>query len=178
MPLENRNDIYANALLVLAEASGRTAQIEKDLKAAASFIRNTPEVLKFISDGFVQGKGKEEAFDEILAGRVDPMLTLFMRILLTEDQLGNIESISSIFSELVAAKRSRISGQIVSAAPLPEHLVREIEVQTSRLLSKDVSLHPVTDPELLGGVLVKVGDFVIDGTIDTELENARQAILR
>lgn len=177
MPRDDKCMLFARALISMAEASGRILIIERDLKAAVLLIRGNPDVLKFLADPFIQEQGKADAFDEILADRADPLLTLFLKILLKEGQMADIEAVAAVFSELVAAKKSQISGEIISATHLPKDIIKEIEIQVSRILSKDVSLHPRTDSGILGGVLVKVGDFVINGTIDAELDQAKRELL-
>ncbi len=171
-------DKYASALLLMAEASGRLERIEADLKSISEAVTSNPQLLAFLADTLIRTEGKQEALDEIFSGRADPILVMFLRILQIEDEIPHITEISRVFSEMVAAKQHRVSGEIVSACALPTEKVRDVEAQTSIILQKEVCLTPVIDPEMLGGIIVRVGNFVIDGSIERELVRARQALAK
>lgn len=174
---DNNSQKYAEALLLLAESAGRVPSVESGLKAIAEDISGNPEMLRFISDDFVKSEGKQELLSELFATRSDPLLILFIRILQLDSKIANIVQISKDFGALVAARSNRVSGELVSAIELPEDKVKAIEEQISQMLNKRVSLSRLVDGDMLGGVSARVGDFVIDGSLDSELSKARSALL-
>ncbi len=173
---KNSSHAYAEALLLMAESAGRVTAVESDLKAMAVAIRESPDLLRFLADSFVKPEGKQDLLAEVFSGRADPLLVMYIRILQIEGEMGNIEQISKDFTGLVAARSNRVSGEVVSAIELPDEKVKAIEKHVSEILDKDVSLCPLVDSEMLGGILVRVGDFIIDGSLDTELSRARSAL--
>jgi F-type H+-transporting ATPase subunit delta len=167
---------YAESLLLMAEASDRVTQIEADLSSMAAAIHDNPDLMRFLSDTFIKTEGKQEALAEIFSGRADPLLVMFIRILQIEGKLASIQEISRHFAALAAARQNRVSGELVSAIELPLEKIAEIEKQISLVLGKDVSLTHQLDPDMLGGIIVRVGDFVVDGSLETELSRARSEL--
>ena len=168
---------YADALLALAEAVDAVPQVAADIDRAVALVEEDERVRRFLRDPLVRGEGKREALEEIFAGHVHHALVEFLRILQQEGRLDSLRDIAGLFFKKVSAQQDSASGELVSAAPLPDDLVREIEGQMSRVLGKQVQLHVKVDNQLLGGVLVRVGDFVVDGTVDRQLETMRRQLL-
>ncbi len=172
----HNSEKYAAALLSMAEAAGRLNGIESDLKNISDAVTENPQLLAFLADNLIRNEGKQEALSEIFSGKADPILVMFLRILQIEDEISHIAEVSRLYSDLVAAKQHRVSGEIVSACPLPEEKINEIEEQTSKILNKEVSLTQIVEPEMLGGIIVRVGNFVIDGSVERELARARATL--
>jgi len=176
MPPGSNPEKYAEALMLLAEAAGRISTVASDLSATAEAMRDNPDLLRFLADDLVKPQGKQEALSEIFSGRIDPVLALFLRILQVDRRTSQIQDIAREFAELLAAREHRASGEVVSAIPLPQDKIKEIEVQASKILQKEVSLASVVDPSMIGGVIVRVGNFIIDGSVEKELSRARTAL--
>ena len=172
MPSEGSesHDQYAAALLSLALAAGQVEKTEQDLSALEAMVGKNEELRRFLTDPLIQTEGKILALRRIVGTSVSELTLRFLEILLVTGAIRNLNAIVESFFRQVAARRRKISGELVSPVPISPEKVASIESEVSRILGKDVKLRVVTDPELLGGLYLRVGDFVIDGTLDRQLK--------
>ena len=168
---------YAEALVLLGEGAGDLVRVEKDLAAAMDFLERTPEVRRFLRDPRVSGEGKATALGQLLRQDLHSVVIHFLLILQEQGGLSSLPDIAEAFFQRVSVRKMKASGELVTARPLSEGQVAAIERETGRVLGKDVRLRVRVDPTLLGGLSVRVGDFVLDGTVDRQLEQFRAVLL-
>ena len=170
-------EYYADALLSLAKANGSLREIELEFVELLGFMSKSEQLQRFLASTTIESKGKRSAMDEILEGNTNPLLIDFISMLLTANDLSLLGNISEIFFEKASLEHKLVSGEIHSAKDISSSQVKDIECEISRILDKQVNLHPRVVPGILGGILVKVGDFIVDGTIDRQLNQAKQQLL-
>lgn len=165
--------LYADALLALGRAGGDLPAIEEEIAEALAEIGRNAEIGRFVADPCVTTDGKVEAFKEILGGRASNVVILFLQLLLENGRFSNLEQIASSFFDKCSNLKNQRSGELVSALPMTDEQVRAVEKESGRILGYDVQLRNKTDSSLLGGFLVRVGDFSIDNTLDRYLDVIR-----
>jgi len=168
---------YADALVAIAKAADALSVIEEDLVHLLTFMQDNTAIQTFLASATVAQTGKRRALQEILKGHSHPLLIEFLIMLLTAGDLPLLAGVAKRFMEKASAAREHVSGEIQAAVPLSDGHVSEIEIEIGRLLGKQVTLRPRIMPGILGGILVKVGDFIVDGTLDRQLEDARHQLL-
>jgi len=171
---EDRN--LADGLLSLAKGAGVLPRIEKEAADIQVLVRDREDLRRFMSNPRVEREGKRRALEEAAGKAVHPVLLGFLQMIADLDRLPDLVGIVDAFLERASHLRREVSGELVTAHPLSEAKVREIAEHTGRLLDRRVSLHVRIDRALLGGLLVRVGDVVIDGTIDRRLDDLRQTL--
>ncbi len=168
---------YADALLAIAKAADAVESIEKDAHHLLKFLKESESLQRFFATATVATSGKRQALQEILEDRIHPVLIDFSTMLLTANDISLLPHIAQALTSRIAEGRECVSGEIHTSIELDSDTVLQIENEVSRILDKQVSLQPKIVPGILGGMLVKVGDFVIDGTVDKQLEMARLQLL-
>jgi F-type H+-transporting ATPase subunit delta len=168
---------YAEALLTLAGAAGVLPRVEQDLAAALDLIERSGDIRRFLADPAILGAGKAQAIGEILKGKVHPVFLHFLQILQETGRIAELRAIADAFFEQASQLTRKTTGELVAAQPLAGETVGRIEEEVSRLLGRELHLRTRVDPDLLGGVLVRVGDVVLDGTIDHYLESVGRRLL-
>jgi F-type H+-transporting ATPase subunit delta len=167
---------YAGALLSLAGAAGIMDSIEQELAAAVELF-DDGTLRSFAHHPRVQLQGRSRGLDELLDGKVHPVLRHFFLILLENGVLRELRDIAGACYAELAERRQRTSGELVTAAEIGAEKVAQIEEEASRILGKTVRLRVRVDPQLVGGLAVHVGDFILDGSIENQLESIRRTIL-
>jgi F-type H+-transporting ATPase subunit delta len=169
---------YAEALVALGKAAGDPPRLEEDLAAALELLDRREDILRFIGDPAVTPEGKCRALDEILAGETHPVTRHFLLMLVEQGVLPRLHDIAEAFFEAAAQGRKAVSGTIASAQPLSPERIDILEQETGRILGKNVSLRPQVDPGIIGGLRVQIGDLVLDGTVNRQLEQLRQGLMK
>ncbi|TFH16604.1 MAG: ATP synthase F1 subunit delta [Lentisphaerales bacterium] len=167
---------YVDAMLAVAGAVGALDRLERELPLVQEVVSRS-DTRRFFSDPFVANEGKSRAVGQLLADKVHPALLYFLCILAAEDVLRFFDSIAERTFAKLAAMRDELAGELISAAPLSEDRLRLVETEVGRCLRKKVSLRARVDPNIVGGIIVRAGDFLLDGSIGHQLDNARLAIL-
>lgn len=169
---------YAQALRCIAVANNCTDAITTDLAHLLDFIRENAAVRQFLATTDVTTPGKQNALAELLGGRIHPLLAQFSLMLAAAGDTGLLASVAKAFAGIADDGTQIKTGEIHSAVPLSADRIATIETEVGNVLNCRVRLQPRVMNNILGGVLVKVGNFVIDGTLDTQLENARLQLMQ
>ncbi len=171
-------DAYAAVLLNLARATDSLEPVEQSLADVVPVLHESEPLRAFVTDPVIDAEGKRRALRELLGDAVHPVLLGFLCLLVEQGGIARLKDIAAAFFEQVSDVRHSASGELVSPVELPAETVAAIEAETGRLLNKQVSLRTRIDRSLLGGVSVQVGDFVVDGTIDRQLERFRDQLMQ
>ena len=170
-------DAYAAALWHMGRAAGSAARVEQELPGVLDLLDRSPELAAFLADRGVTDTGKEEALRRVLAEQVDPVLLHFLLVLNAEHEWHRLRAIMARCLEQAAAERQAVAGEVRSAVPLAEADLGRLEQALRARVGRPVRLQQRVDPRLLGGVAVRMGDEVIDGTVAGRLESIREALL-
>lgn len=173
----DKAECYADTLIALGRANGSLQTLELDFGELLAFLNSNEKIQRFLASTTIKSKGKRLAVKEILEGRINQILIDFICMLLTSNDLKLVDQIADIFFEKASLDHKHVTGEIHSARKLSASQVEEIEREVGRILNKKLNLHPKVMPDILGGILVKVGDFLLDGTIDKQLIQAKQHLL-
>jgi F-type H+-transporting ATPase subunit delta len=110
------------------------------------------------------------------AMRLDPLTTNFLGVLARNRRLGQLGAIIRAFGMLFANHRGETTAEVTSARPLDDDQVRALRTNLRSRIGRDVSLDFTVDPAILGGLVVKIGSQMIDGSIRTKLNTLAQAM--
>jgi F-type H+-transporting ATPase subunit delta len=168
---------YADSLLALCEAAGATDRVYEELPELVDFLGRREALRRFLADPGLRVEGKKNALESLLGRELHPLLLHFLLILQSQGRVGMLPRIAEAFFRKVGEREAFAYGELLTAMPLREEKIRLIEGITGRMLGKTVRLTVREDRRLIGGVRVRVGDVVLDGTVERQLAAARQALL-
>ena len=164
---------YAETLFELAERSGRTAEYGELIEAVAAAIANSPEVQAVLMSPRVPKAAKSRLLSDALKSAPREFV-LFLQAVVQRGILGEI---AAQYAGLVDIKHNRIrAGVTLARTPSPE-LEQSITRELARVFGKEVVATFATDPAILGGTVVRVGERVYDGSVRRRMTRLRRQLL-
>ncbi|MEU1629907.1 F0F1 ATP synthase subunit delta [Streptomyces sp. NPDC020096] len=171
--VENISDV---AELIGAQRSGALDDVEDELFRTARIIGSTPELRAALTGGVGGGSAKAELITRLLGGRAHPVTVRLVARLVAHPRGRSLEGGLEAISKLAAERRGRVVAVVTSAVPLSDRQKQRLGAALSKLYGRQVHLNLDVDPEVLGGISVRIGDEVIDGTVASRLEEATRRL--
>jgi F-type H+-transporting ATPase subunit delta len=160
------------ASLDAADVRGELDSVEDELFRFGRIIGGDRELARILSDRKASAEGKASLLDRLLAGRTSPVTEQLLRNVLTGPHAGGAEVAVERLSEVASRRRGQYIAQVTSAVALTPAQEQRLADVLGRLYGRTIGLQVTVDPTVLGGLVVQVGDEVIDGSIAHRLEAA------
>ena len=170
---------YARAVLEIGTANGNLDKIGADLRALAKAMRESAELVTALTNPAIRRADRRRVIDALLQ-KIDaaPHSRNLVYLLLDGERMGSLEAISREVDAMIEARAGRIAAEITSARPLDPTQLSQIITALEQLSGKKVAVTRREDPDLLGGVVAKLGDTVYDGSLRTQLRALRDELTR
>jgi len=161
---------YAAALMAAAEQAKVAEAVTKDLQLVEATLRDSRELRLLIASPIVQRAKKAGAFKALFASRVNPHTMLFIDLLVAKQREGILRETIDQYMKLRDIQMGIVNIGVVSAVPLTKTQEDALRIQMERNTGKKVRLHVSLDPGIRGGLVVRVGDTVLDASVKHQLE--------
>jgi F-type H+-transporting ATPase subunit delta len=170
--------VYAEALLDAAAKQNQTAQVLDEFAALFEDIfRADPQFEVFLASGAISRKAKAAVIHRAFDGRSSDIFRNFLLVLNNHQRLDLLRGIWEATRELNDERGGRMRVQVASAVPLPDDQRERLLNELRRKYNKEPILTTNVDPSLLGGVVIRVGDWLFDSSVRTRLENIRKQLI-
>jgi F-type H+-transporting ATPase subunit delta len=167
---------YADAVFSVAKAEGVLERVEEELYAFAKAVEQHTQLRETLTDAGLPPEAKKAVIREILDERAHPVSTNVLDFVVEAGRAREIPKIVQSLAELAAEERRHVLAEVRSAVQLTERQRRALGSALSESTGKDVDVQVVVDPSVLGGLVSRIGDEVIDGSVRTRLDEARNAL--
>ena len=166
----------AEAAFVVAERAGTLDTIEDELFRFGRIAEGQPELLDLLDDLSIAGPARAAIIHDLLGGKAHPTTVKLLEHVAVHPRGRRFEEALAELSALAAARRDQLVADVRTATPLSGEQEQRLAAALARVYGRDVHLQVAIDPTIMGGVVVRVGDEVIDGSIATRLEQARRQL--
>jgi len=168
---------YAKALFTIGKEDGKYEAYNDALQAVAELFASTPEV----EDALVNPLYPVDIREKVMAGVIqsidaEKVLGNFLTLLVQKKRAEIIPEIAEQFQIMVDDDNNISHGTVVSAVELDAELQEKVQATLEKLTGKKVELTASVDPSIIGGIIAKVGDLVLDGSIRTQLASLKDSI--
>ena len=170
--VEAAETLGVEAALDAADAEGQLDGVEDELFRFGRIVAGDPDLSRVLSDRSGSAKGKAGLLERLLAGKVSPVTALLLRNVLTASHLGHADTAIERLSESASARRGRSVAFVTTAVALTDAQEQRLTAILGRLYGRTIGLQVTVDPDVLGGLVIRVGDEVIDGSVVHRLEAA------
>lgn len=160
---------YAEALYESARDAGAVDAVASDLSAFAAAVAESAELRDAIDNPEVDRRAKRAIIDQLTAG-ANPLVPNFLKVLIDRGRLTELPEIAAAFGERVDRAEARLEVEAVTAIPLPADLRDMIVKQIESKTGQSVVLSESVDPEIVGGLVLRVGELLVDGSVRRDLD--------
>jgi len=171
-------ELAVEALLVDAETAGALDDVEDELFRFGRVLDRNPRLSLALTDPAAPASAKEALVERLLAGKAHPVTVSLAKQAVADREFGDLSRRLEEFSRIAAGRRNRVVAVVRTAVPLDDDQVSRLRAALSRYFGREIQLQTDLDPAVLGGVVVRVGDEVVDGSVLRRLAAARQALTR
>jgi len=167
---------YANAMLGVAVAEDVVEQIEGDLRDTAAFFTASAELREFLANPGVDSGSKRAALESLLNKRVHPIVAANVALLAEQGHGRILPEVVQDFISNAAQSRGTLTAEVTSAVELNDDQRERLRTALSARTKRAVVLRTVVDPKIGGGLIVRVGDQIMDGSVSHNIERLRASL--
>ncbi|HEY3789723.1 MAG TPA: F0F1 ATP synthase subunit delta [Urbifossiella sp.] len=169
--------VYSEALLAVAARDNQVESAGAELTAlVADVIDKDPKIAAFFTSPAITRKAREPILNAAMKGHASPLVAQFIHVLNRNNRLDLLPAIAAAYRDLLDKRAGRVRVLVRSAFKLSDAQQAELRKTLSESLRQEPVLDLRTDPELLGGLVVQVGDKVYDTSVRSRLEALRNQL--
>jgi F-type H+-transporting ATPase subunit delta len=170
---------YARALLSIGQEEKKYEEYGHNLNDFAAFCAANQQFHRTISSKVFPVEDRRKILDYVLEkSSYDTIVKNFLRLLLEKDRVAAIEDISAHYSQLIDEISGITRAEIIAARPVKAEALDKLAAALARLTSRKVKTEIKEDPSLIGGLVVRIGDLVLDGSVKAQLEGLKESLKR
>jgi F-type H+-transporting ATPase subunit delta len=170
---------YAKALLIIGKEDGQAETYGKELDGFAKMMAKEKELEQAICNPLYGASGRKKVLETVI-GKVgiSKIVSSFLLLLFDKGRFDFLGDINEFYQKLADELKGVLQASLVSASELTSETVEKIRTTLSKRTGKDIILQVEQDPGLIGGIVSRIGDLVLDGSIKSQLLNMRESLKR
>lgn len=166
-------ETYARALVGLGQKTGATQQMLEQLSSVSDVLGKLPKLGSMLQSPQIAPAEKMKLLEKAFSGRVDGQLMNFLKVVLEKRRFDCLPAIQASATKIFDELSGRLQATITTAEPIDDEGRRRVESRLADMLGKQIQLAAKTDPSIIGGMVVRVGDTVYDGSVRNQLNQVR-----
>ncbi len=160
---------YATALYSAAADAGRLNEVDGELAEIADAIRENPALARALTNPAVSGEGKSKLLAALAKGD-DPIVARFLQVVLDHRRLGELTDIQEAFADRVRLDRNELAVELTTAVAIDDATADKVQQQLAAATGLSVTMDRTVDPTILGGVVLRVRDRLVDASLRRRLD--------
>jgi F-type H+-transporting ATPase subunit delta len=178
MAAVDRIEGYAAAILEVARAEGELDRIGDELFRIARAFESSNELREALTDPRLPVERKQSIVDELLGTQALPLTVSLVGFVVGAGRAADLPAIADRLAERAAGERGRVIAEVRSATELDDETTARLAEALGRATGRQVEVKTVVDPSVVGGIVTRIGDTVIDGSVRHRLEELRENLTR
>ena len=168
---------YAQSLLELADERGELEPVAADAAKLREAAAETPNFHAFLRDPAISADERRTVIDRAF-GDAHRLVLRFLHLMNDRDRLGRLPEVLDAFEHLLDEKYGKIEADVTVAERLDEAQLAHVRDRVGRALGKEAVVHQYVDPNIIGGMVLRVGDRVVDASVRRQLDAMRERLSR
>jgi F-type H+-transporting ATPase subunit delta len=168
---------YAQALLELANESKTTTAIGEELRALREVIDKNPRFAEVLANPSISTDERGQLLHRIFDNRASTLMLHFLGLVNEKGRLDMLSSIAGAYADLLDQQQGKIEVDATVAEKLSDEQLEAVRKKVSDALKRNAVVHQFVDPQIIGGLVLRVQDQLIDGSVRAQLAAMRQRLL-
>jgi F-type H+-transporting ATPase subunit delta len=170
---------YAKALLLIGKEDGQTDIYKEELDGIAGLIAGNSALQQAVTNPLYDIADRKKVLGTVIERLdVSKVMKSFLLLLFDKGRIGFLENVNYYYQKLADELKGIARASLISATELSSDTIEKIKATLSKKTGKEVVLEVQKDADLIGGLVTKIGDLVLDGSIKTQLLNMRESLKR
>ena len=170
---------YAKALLIIGKEDGRAEAYREELNQIAGLISKEKTLEQAITNPLYDASERKTVLEKVIGKMgISKIVRSFLMLIFEKGRFGLLTDIVQFYQKLADELKGIARASVISATAISAETEKKIRATLSKMTAKNVILDIKEDPKLIGGIVTRVGDMVLDGSIRTQLINMRESLKR
>ena len=167
--------VYADALFGAAQDGGKLDEVHEQLDEFTDEMNESNDMRVFFFSPYFSSTEKREAIGAAVSGASDEFVN-FLELLAEKHRMPAIFAIRNRFDELWAEAKKRLEVRLTSAVELDQSVVDKVGKEVERQTDREIDMTADVDPDILGGLVLRVGNMVLDASLRSKLERLKKEV--
>jgi F-type H+-transporting ATPase subunit delta len=168
---------YARALLDLANEKKQAEKIGDEMAELGKIIEANKSLASFLSDPGISSSDRTEMLNKVFKGKISPLVMNLMGVLNSKRRLALLHAITQSYQELLDEQLGKVEVDVTVAHRLDSGELEQVKKRISQALKKDAIVHQYVDEKIIGGMVLRVDDKLIDASVKSQLEAMKRQLL-
>lgn len=169
--------VYASSLIDIGQEKKILPDIEEEIKFIAGMITENKDFRQFLVSPGITKDAKKDFIEKVFKGKLSDSIVNFLKVLVDNDRQSAIVEIYEALEGFIDDVNNRQRVTIITSVDLDSSLKSKLAAKLKDVFKKEIILKEEIDPSILGGIIIKVGDTVIDGSLAKDLRNIKNNLL-
>jgi ATP synthase F1 delta subunit len=178
--IDSLAQVYSRSLFELAQQAGgqdKVVEVGGELEQIMEIARADERFREFLRSPIIEKGARKATISRIFGDNVTDLTLRFLLVLNQKGRLNHLELIAAAYDQLLQQSFGRIEVDVFTPAPLDGERREAIKARIQEALGKEPVLYAYTEPEMLGGIKLRIGDQLIDASVATRLRRLREHVL-
>lgn len=168
---------YAKALLAIGREDGNLEKYREELDVFSQALEDYPDLYKTLTNPAYPAKARREVLVKVLAGSgCTTIVGNFLLLVQDKNRMGYLPEIADVYRKAVEEISGIVRAQVTAPTELHPRAKEQVKATLEKLTGKEIVLETFEDPDLIGGLVARVGDLVLDGSIKTQLDTLTETL--
>ncbi len=169
---------YSSAMIQLGEQHNLLDKINQDLHLLKETVKSNSELQNFIEHPLIKTEDKKEILEKIFAEHISEISLNMLKLLADNNRLFLLQFIADYYYKILCEMRNIDTAQVITAVPVDETTLNRVKEKLENLFNKQIKIEPHVDKKIIAGMIVKIKDKIIDGSIRKKFDNMKKQLIR
>ncbi len=168
---------YASALFEIAVEDGDIVKLCEEYESVIDTFKQMPDFYEIYNTPKISKEEKKQVIDSVFKGKINPLLLNYLKVLIDKRRTNCVKFAFNAFADMVERHQNLAQAVVTSVIPLTAQQIERLTTQLSELTGREVIVENVLDPALVGGLMIRIGDHIIDSSVRRKIIDLKDMLI-